>query len=62
MKAPAPVIVVGLDACDPATALEFAAAGHMPVLAGLLVNIWQRKQEAMCAFQRAISSSERERS
>jgi predicted AlkP superfamily phosphohydrolase/phosphomutase len=36
MKAPAPVIVVGLDACDPATALEFAAAGHMPVLAGLL--------------------------
>ncbi len=33
-----PVIVIGLDACDPATVRRMAAAGELPVLAGLLAG------------------------
>ncbi len=36
MRGPGSTLVVGLDACDHRTAAEFAAAGHMPVLRGLL--------------------------
>ena len=38
MEGPGSVLVVGLDACDRETAEAFAAAGHMPVLRGLLDN------------------------
>ncbi len=36
MTGPARILFVGLDACDPATALDLAAAGRMPALTRLL--------------------------
>lgn len=36
MRARPPILVVGLDACDPATACGLAATGHLPVLGRLV--------------------------
>jgi predicted AlkP superfamily phosphohydrolase/phosphomutase len=41
MKAAGPVLIVGFDACDCATARALAASGAMPVLRGLLAT-WAR--------------------